>query len=104
MARVKVYAENDRVTYTFNGTEYRAVIVQVHPVTNVAFSGGFEYTIRIIGNRAGMAYRSGDTFRTTAQFLSGKPKPKARKPVSSKKRAERKGMAKLKEMHKQLMS
>lgn len=103
MARVKVYAIGDNVTYTFGGTEYRARIVETHAVANVPFSGGFEYTIRIVGNR-GMAYRSGNEFRTTAQFLSGKPKPKARKRVSAKKRAESRDMAKLKEMHKQLMS
>lgn len=99
--RVTVYAENDRVTYNAAGKEYRAVIVGVHNVSDIAFSGGYEYTIRITSN--GLAYRSGDTFRTTAAFLTGKPKPKTRKPVSAKKRAERKNVAKLKEMHKQLM-
>lgn len=104
MAKVTVYAENDRVIYNSGREEYRAVIVEVHNVANVAFSGGFEYTIRITSNK-GKAYRSGNTFRTTANFLSRTTTRKT-KPVTAstkRKRAEKRTMATLKEMHEQLM-
>lgn len=95
--RVKVgFKVGDKVTYNVRGEKIAAAILAIHNPESVANT---EYEIRITTN-AGRAYRKGEKFRTTGNWLSLKSRPitSEQKATRERKATERRAMATLKGM------
>lgn len=95
--KVKVgFRIGDRVTYNVRGEKIRAEILAVYNPDQPLLT---EYEIRVTAN-SGKAYRKGDTFRTTGNWLSlsSRPITPEVKATRERKAAERKAAQALKDM------
>lgn len=92
----------DRVTYNVRGEKIPAVIVAIHNPEKPSLT---EYEICISTN-TGKAYRKGEKFRTTGNWLSlrSRPKSPAQKAERERKALERKNMETLKSMKEHMVT